>query len=142
MGRAARGQQRQRLEGGGRLDWEAHSIRHESTTEGNWACFWKVVAGICQQHRSELLEFATGSPTIPVGGFAALPGHGGSVHRFTVSPPRSAAAVAARAGLPTASTCFNTLYLPTYPGEMEMRSALLEAVAHRRSGFSEGPVAQ
>lgn len=123
-------------------DWQAHSIRHETTTEGNWACFWKVVAGMSQQHRSELLEFATGSPTVPVGGFAALPGYWGSVHRFTVSPPRSAAAVATRAGLPTASTCFNTLYLPTYPGEMEMRAALIEAVAHRRSGFSERAVAQ
>merc|ERR1712194_200958 len=115
-------------------DWRANSTCSDGTIAATWEHFWKVVAGLNQQQRSELLEFSSGSSTLPVGGFAALPGYGGPgrMHKFTVAPPRHHGH-----GLPTAATCFNTIYLPSYGSEAEMRAAILEAVAHRNAGFYE-----
>ena len=44
--------------------------------------------------------------------------------------------------LPTAATCFITLYLPPVEDAAAMRRTLLEAVANRDAGFHEGAVAQ
>eukprot|EP00931_Biecheleriopsis_adriatica_P090246 TRINITY_DN64260_c0_g1_i1.p1 TRINITY_DN64260_c0_g1~~TRINITY_DN64260_c0_g1_i1.p1 ORF type:complete len:854 (+),score=148.37 TRINITY_DN64260_c0_g1_i1:61-2622(+) len=117
--------------------WKANSFQSEGLSEETWNQFWTVVAELTEQDCGNLLEFVTGSSTLPAGGFAALPGYGGpgQNHVFTVAPPR-------RPGLPTAATCFNTLYLPTYRSVVEMRHALLEAIAHRGTGFHEGAVAQ
>ena len=43
--------------------------------------------------------------------------------------------------LPTASTCFNTLRLPPYPSEAELRGKLRVALAGSQ-GFDEGAVAE
>ena len=47
--------------------WQAHSIRHESLPIEVWNRFWNVVKAMSQQRRAQLLEFVTGSPTLPVG---------------------------------------------------------------------------
>lgn len=121
-------------------DWKTHSVCSEGVESETWDTFWAVVEAMSSQERKELLEFVTGSPGPPVGGFAALPGYGsiGSIQRFTVSPPRNF-----QTSLPVAATCFNTVYLPRYEGEAQMRSALIEAVANRHvGGFHEGAVSQ
>lgn len=121
------------------VDWKTNSICSEGVATETWDTFWNIAEAMSVQERKELLEFVTGSPGPPVGGFAALPGYGaiGSVQRFTVSPPRNC-----QTSLPVAATCFNTLYLPSYESEAQMRSALLEAVANRHvGGFHEGAVA-
>jgi len=120
-------------------EWKQHSVRHEGTSIETWDRFWRIVEAFGHEQRNELLEFVTGSPTLPVGGFCALPGYGGpgSLAPFTVAPsPREGAR------LPTAATCFNRLYMPAFSEDAAMRSALLEAVAHRGAGFYEGAVAQ
>jgi E3 ubiquitin-protein ligase HUWE1 len=124
-------------------DWKKNSMQWEGLATKTWDLFWKVVASMDQRQRAELLEFVTGSPTLPAGGFAALPGYGGvgSVHRFTIAPRHSTAGAADHYGLPTAATCFNRLFLPPYPSEEVLRTALLEAVAHRGQGFHEAAVA-
>lgn len=122
-------------------EWKRQSRKREGIPNELWERFWSVVG---------LLEFVTGISTLPVGGFAALPGYGGpdAVSPFTVAPPRGNAQAAGaagapqrRLGVPTAATCFNTLYLPAYPGEAEMRAGLLEALANRGNGFNEAAVA-
>eukprot|EP00747_Dinoflagellata_sp_TGD_P042767 gnl/TRDRNA2_/TRDRNA2_142287_c1_seq1.p1 gnl/TRDRNA2_/TRDRNA2_142287_c1~~gnl/TRDRNA2_/TRDRNA2_142287_c1_seq1.p1 ORF type:complete len:219 (+),score=39.61 gnl/TRDRNA2_/TRDRNA2_142287_c1_seq1:83-658(+) len=123
-------------------DWKAQSVRDEGTLLETWKLFWKVVEAMNAQQRSELLEFVTGSSTLPVGGFAALPGYGGRVERFTVAPLSASRSNARHLGLPTAATCFNKLLLPAYSREAEMRAALLEAVSHRGTGFNEAAAAQ
>lgn len=121
-------------------DWKANSVCSEGVEKETWDLFWTVVEGLDSQQRKELLEFVTGSPGPPVGGFAALPGFGaiGSTQRFTLGPARNS-----QSNLPVAATCFNTLYLPKYEAEADMRAALLEAVANRHvGGFHEGAVSQ
>lgn len=119
-------------------DWKANSVCTDGVDEETWDTFWAVVECFDVQQRKELLEFVTGSPGAPVGGFASLPGYGavGNVHRFTVARNL-------QSSLPVASTCFNTLYLPAFQTETEMRAALLEAVANRNAGgFYEAAVLQ
>ena len=60
------------------------------------------------------------------------------VHKFTLDPSTREGST-----LPTASSCFNTLYLPGCLGESDDRmfTALSEAIANR-TGFDEGAVAQ
>lgn len=123
-------------------EWKAETVRHQDISDETWNQFWSIVRAMSECERCNLLEFVTGSPALPVGGFAALPGYGGpgAVNKFTVAPPRRAER--ARMGVPTAATCFNTLYMPAYPSEPEMHDAILEALANRRSGFHEGAVAE
>jgi E3 ubiquitin-protein ligase HUWE1 len=117
-------------------EWRLHSLREEGMDDQTWDALWEVIEQFSQNDRGRLLEFVTGSSTLPAGGFARLPGFGGPglVQKFTV--------VMRQQGLPTAATCFNRLYLPPYEDTVKMRSALLEAIAHKDSGFHEGAVAQ
>ena len=117
-------------------DWKAHSIREEDVADKTWEAFWKVIEDFTQPERARLLEFVTGSPTLPAGGFAHLPGFGGPgmVQKFTVAQRQQA--------LPTAATCSNKIYLPAMVDAVAMRRALLEAIANRDAGFHEGAVAQ
>merc|ERR1712048_77179 len=96
-------------------DWKENSVCLEGVDEATWDSFWSVADSFSPKERKELLEFVTGSPGPPVGGFAALPGYGsiGSVQRFTVARGRGEGA------LPVAATCFNTLYLPKYNSEAD-----------------------
>lgn len=119
-------------------DWKANSVCTDGVDEETWDTFWAVAEAFDAQQRKELLEFVTGSPGAPVGGFASLPGYGavGSVQRFTVARNL-------QSSMPVASTCFNTLYLPSFQTEAEMRAALLEAIANRNAGgFYEAAVQQ
>lgn len=122
------------------VDWRNNTVMSEGVEHETWDQFWAVVESLLPEQRKELLEFVTASPGPPVGGFAALPGYGaiGSIQRFTLAPARNL-----QSSMPVAATCFNTLYLPRYESEEDMRAALLEAVAHRHvGGFHEGAVSQ
>eukprot|EP00929_Paragymnodinium_shiwhaense_P107399 TRINITY_DN73498_c0_g1_i1.p1 TRINITY_DN73498_c0_g1~~TRINITY_DN73498_c0_g1_i1.p1 ORF type:complete len:1036 (+),score=214.31 TRINITY_DN73498_c0_g1_i1:200-3307(+) len=119
-------------------DWRDNSVCLDGVDEASWLAFWSIAESFSPQQRKDLLEFVTGSPGPPVGGFAALPGYGaiGNVQRFTIARNLHSA-------LPVASTCFNTLYLPKFDSQEQLRVALLEAVANRNAGgFYEGAVAQ
>jgi len=84
-----------------------------------------------------VLYFCTGSMHPPATGFASLMGYNGAEQRFTLM--RIHGAETGR--LPTASACFNRLYLPAYATEAEMRAKLLLALTGAR-GFHEGAVAE
>ena len=99
--------------------------------------FWSIVRGMETQDRAALLHFATGSSRAPATGFANLLGYNGAPHRF-----RLQAVPGGPEALPTASTCFNTLRLPQYESEEQLRSKLLLAIGEgNRGGFFEGAVA-
>merc|ERR1719198_2060578 len=131
-------------------DWKDHSICLKNTPSEVWNCFWDVVTDMSQEQRSELLEFVTGSSTLPVGGFAALPGGPGLLQLFSVGLLVHAARMRPACGdgeglqnrLPTAATCFNTIYLPACTDTEKMQAALLEALANRGAGFNEGVTVQ
>ena len=84
---------------------------------------WRFVRSMPESGRRGLLRFVTGSSAPPARGFAWLKGYNGALHPFTV---RKVAPVANNhaSRLPRGQTCFNTLHLPAYATEAELRSTL------------------
>ena len=62
-------------------------------------------------------------------------GYSGQQQRFTL-----ALLEGSDARLPTASTCFNTLKMPAYTSEEQLKDKLLMAITNAE-GFDEGAVA-
>lgn len=81
--------------------------------------FWKVMASLTPDQQASLLRFVTSCERPPPLGFGSL------------NPPFTIQRVGImRDGdkLPTASTCFNILKLPTYSSEKVMKQRLLYAI--------------
>lgn len=79
--------------------------------------FWEVVHEMTAEQKRALLQFATGSDRIPVGGMSKL--------RFIIAKngPDSEK-------LPTAHTCFNVLLLPEYSTKEKLRERLMKAISY------------
>ena len=73
-----------------------------------------------------LLKFTTGGSCVPLEGFKKLPGG-----KFTISQHRTS-----MNALPTASTCFNTLQLPSYTTYDILKKRALVAIRHGSDGFA------
>lgn len=79
--------------------------------------------------QTALLQFATGSPRLPPGGFAFLKATGADLKKFTLILDGRAG----QARLPSAHTCFNELELPAYASWHEMERAISFACVRRIS---------
>eukprot|EP00040_Diaphanoeca_grandis_P032308 m.195532 g.195532 ORF g.195532 m.195532 type:complete len:967 (-) comp32573_c1_seq3:107-3007(-) len=108
-------------------DWKTH-CRYSGYTEDSPTVkiFWDVMASFDQAERALVLQFSTGSSRLPIGGFA----HMDASRRFTLSREQE------RSRLPTASTCFNLLKLPSYQTSEVLREKLLMAIRDASEGFS------
>lgn len=121
-------------------DWERHTRYDppEYAHSRGVAWFWRAVRDhLTEAERAQLLFFATGATRPPATGFASLMGYRGAEQRFTVA----CIGGGATGRLPTASACFNRLYLPEYCCEAHLRAKLRLALAGAR-GFHEAAVAQ
>lgn len=83
--------------------------------------FWSVVHSLPLEDKRKLLQFATGSDRVPLGGLSKLK------------------LVIARNGpdsdrLPTAHTCFNVLLLPEYSSKEKLKDRLVKAINYSK-GF-------
>ncbi|XP_074032271.1 ubiquitin protein ligase E3A isoform X2 [Leptinotarsa decemlineata] len=83
--------------------------------------FWSVVHSLSLEDKRRLLQFATGSDRVPIGGLSKLK------------------MVIAKNGpdsdrLPTAHTCFNVLLLPEYSSKEKLKDRLVKAI-HYSKGF-------
>jgi hypothetical protein len=110
-------------------DWERNTIYNNYEPEDDvivW--FWQVVYELSPEERALLLQFCTGSSKVPLGGFAGLQGSG-EVMPFTISKTHD------HAKLPTASTCFNLLKLPSYKSYDVVKSKLKIAIKYGSEGF-------
>eukprot|EP00043_Microstomoeca_roanoka_P015167 m.151401 g.151401 ORF g.151401 m.151401 type:complete len:934 (-) comp16199_c4_seq2:139-2940(-) len=111
-------------------DWRKHTELSGYEPEQavvHW--FWEYVAALSLEKRAMLLQFSTGSPTLPVGGFEHLPTSDG-LAKFTL------AKVDNSHDLPTASTCFNLLRMPEYPSKEALRKAFDAAITYATEGFA------
>jgi ubiquitin-protein ligase E3 C len=104
--------------------------RHTSYNSGFFSMhptimmFWKVMNELSDKDRAALLKFVTSCERPPPNGFRQLePG-------FTIVPLSAAQANS----LPMASTCFNTLKLPSYSDRATMKAKILIAI-HSGAGF-------
>jgi len=118
--------------------WRQHT-RYEGGASASMplvSWFWEVVHAFSHEERAKLLAFTTGSPRPPAVGFERLSGFNGSFCPFTICLATS------RDGqrLPTASTCFNKLFLPRYANAAELKTKLLNVISC--STFDEGAVAE
>ena len=92
--------------------------------------FWQAVETLSQAERRDLLQFATGSPSVPLEGFSHLRNRG-LIYLFKIS--RDSQNPHNR--LPVAHTCFNTIDLPVYTSYETLLANLRIALRHSDQGF-------
>ncbi|KAH8387432.1 hypothetical protein KR093_007038 [Drosophila rubida] len=102
-----------------RLNTEYRSGYHDNHQVIVW--FWQVIERFSNEQRLRLLQFVTGTSSIPYEGFSALRGSTGP-RRFCIEKWGKPNA------LPRAHTCFNRLDLPPYPTPELLYEKLLLAV--------------
>ncbi|XP_062970617.1 E3 ubiquitin-protein ligase HECW1 [Cynocephalus volans] len=88
--------------------------------------FWAAVERFNNEQRLRLLQFVTGTSSVPYEGFAALRGSNG-LRRFCIEKWGKVTS------LPRAHTCFNRLDLPPYPSYSMLYEKLLTAVEETSS---------
>lgn len=121
-------------------DWERNSRTAGGLTpeskEVKW--FWRVVHQYASDGRQDLLQnllqFATGSRRVPVGGFAQLVGFNGGKHLFTLAKGSHLSAGA----LPTSHACICTIDLPPWETLDAAQRKLSAAVEAGHTRFDEG----
>uniref|UniRef100_A0A672HAR6 HECT-type E3 ubiquitin transferase n=1 Tax=Salarias fasciatus TaxID=181472 RepID=A0A672HAR6_SALFA len=104
-------------------DWRSHTEYRGGYHDGHvvmrW--FWAAVERFNNEQRLRLLQFVTGTSSVPYEGFAALRGSNG-LRRFCIEKWGKVSS------LPRAHTCFNRLDLPPYPSYTMLYEKLLIAV--------------
>ncbi|KAJ1458300.1 hypothetical protein M885DRAFT_513415 [Pelagophyceae sp. CCMP2097] len=117
-------------------DWKEHTLlRGDFENKPAHPCvsaFWRCVESWTDEQRARLLQWATGSSRLPVGGFKHLQQRDGASRLFTLtSVPGSTASY------PRAHTCFNRIDIPLYsrPHD-ELPAALLFVIQNFTGGFS------
>ena len=93
------------------------------------AWFWNIMFTLSKSEKAAFLQFVTGSSKVPLNGFSELQGMRGtqkfSIHKATGSV----------GALMSAHTCFNSLDLPSYKNEDEMKDKLLYAIKEGAGSF-------
>ncbi|XP_067107827.1 E3 ubiquitin-protein ligase HECW1 [Osmerus mordax] len=102
-----------------RTNTEYRGGYHDSHIVIRW--FWGAVERFNNEQRLRLLQFVTGTSSVPYEGFAALRGSNG-LRRFCIEKWGKVTS------LPRAHTCFNRLDLPPYPSYTMLFEKLLVAV--------------
>ncbi|XP_068160635.1 E3 ubiquitin-protein ligase HECW1 [Antennarius striatus] len=104
-------------------DWRSNTEYRGGYHDGHivmrW--FWAAVERFNNEQRLRLLQFVTGTSSVPYEGFAALRGSNG-LRRFCIEKWGKVTS------LPRAHTCFNRLDLPPYPSYTMLYEKLLVAV--------------
>ncbi|XP_029314123.1 E3 ubiquitin-protein ligase HECW1 [Cottoperca gobio] len=104
-------------------DWRGNTEYRGGYHDGHivmrW--FWAAVERFNNEQRLRLLQFVTGTSSVPYEGFAALRGSNG-LRRFCIEKWGKVTS------LPRAHTCFNRLDLPPYPSYTMLYEKLLIAV--------------
>lgn len=111
-------------------DWKSNTLYYgytESSKTVIW--FWKAVKSLDSVGRAKLLQFVTGTSTLPFEGFSHLQGNS-EVQKFSIHK------VSDRVdSLPTAHTCFNQLVLPEYSSYESLLRRLVLAINECSTGF-------
>jgi E3 ubiquitin-protein ligase HUWE1 len=91
--------------------------------------FWNVLFSLSRNQKASFLQFVTGSSKVPLAGFGELPGMRG-VQKFSIHRTGGS-----NGALMSAHTCFNSLDLPVYNSEKELREKLLYAINEGGGAF-------
>ncbi|XP_065896635.1 E3 ubiquitin-protein ligase HECW1-like isoform X3 [Dysidea avara] len=107
-------------------DWKSNTTYwgyEENSEVITW--FWKVVEEYSNEQRLRLLQFVTGTSSIPLEGFKGLKNSDGSYQVFTIDMDYSEYGDEA---FPRAHTCFNRIDLPAYSSHEVLKSKLTRAI--------------
>lgn len=91
--------------------------------------FWNILFSLSKSDKAAFLQFVTGSSKVPLNGFSELVGMRG-IQKFSIHK-----ASAPKGALMAAHTCFNSLDLPNYDSEEEMKEKLLFAIKEGSGSF-------
>ena len=110
-------------------DWKENTIYKGNFNENHPVIklFWECIEALNKFQLEKFLEFSTGSPTVPLDGFANLKGMGGNIMKFTIEPYicyGSDNPYKNEFRLIEAKTCFNRIVLPYYKNKIEIKKAL------------------
>uniref|UniRef100_A0ACD5W8W1 Uncharacterized protein n=1 Tax=Avena sativa TaxID=4498 RepID=A0ACD5W8W1_AVESA len=126
---------------GGSQDFDVDDLRNHTKYTGGYTessrtvkLFWEVIRGFKPTERCLLLKFVTSCSRAPLLGFKYLqPSF--IIHKVPCDVPLWATIGGQDVDrLPSASTCYNTLKLPTYKRSSTLRSKLLYAISSN-TGF-------
>ncbi|XP_008794042.2 E3 ubiquitin-protein ligase UPL7 [Phoenix dactylifera] len=126
---------------GGNHDFDVDDLRSNTKYTGGYSdssrtvkLFWEVVKGFIPIERCMLLKFVTSCSRAPLLGFKHLqPSF--TIHKVACDVPIWATIGGQDVDrLPSASTCYNTLKLPTYKRSSTLRNKLLYAISSN-TGF-------
>ncbi|CDK24097.1 unnamed protein product [Kuraishia capsulata CBS 1993] len=123
-----------RLFGNGEEDWSLETLFSSINADHGYTidsvsvrCLLEIMSQFSKEERRMFLQFMTGSPRLPVGGFKAL-------HpSFTVVLKNNEDGFKADDFLPSVMTCANYLKLPNYSSKEMMNQRILQAM-HEGSG--------
>ena len=117
-------------------DWQAHTQyrglfesigRNEQAVQ--W--FWEVLEEDFDiELKARVLQFATGTSGVNLGGFEFLQGNDGTIKKFTIQGVDPETCL-----YPKAHTCFNQLDLPNYTTKAELRERLTVSITTSFVGF-------
>jgi len=108
-------------------DWQNNTDYHSYKKDDKTIVyFWKCVREFDNDMRVRLLQFATGTTRIPIGGFKNLQGLYGPRH-FTIEKYGNSDV------LPLSFKCFNRICLPPYQTYEELKQNLTLAIANENS---------
>jgi len=91
--------------------------------------FWNIMFSLTKSEKSAFLQFVTGSSKVPLQGFSDLQGMRGT-QKFSIHKANGSVGA-----LISAHTCFNSLDLPLYMSEDEMKEKLLYAIKEGAGSF-------
>ena len=111
-------------------DWKANTLYSAGISDQHPVVrnFWRAVEEFENEDRLRLLQFITGSSSIPLNGFQGLTSTHGHIQRFTIR-------LIFGEGLPESHTCFNRLDIPRYDSFEELKQKLLYAIRNTQ-GFN------
>lgn len=103
-------------------DWKKHMRYFGEFKAGHYMVKWffECMDEFSHEDRGKLLQFTTGSSSVPVEGFQALQSHDGKLCWFALKSVPLATQL-----YPIAHTCFNRLDLPMYASKAELKEKLL-----------------
>lgn len=113
-------------------DWEQHTMHSDGLHHHRslkW--FWELVREMPNEYRRRLLQFATGSSRVPLGGFAALTSYDGRLCPFSL---KSVPLVGD--GFIHSHACFNRLDLPLHVVREELKAVLYAILETEVYGFT------
>lgn len=102
-------------------------IHGYSDTDNEIIWFWTAVESLTSLERKKLLQFITGSSSVPSSGLSGI------TPKLTITRSYQD-----KDSLPISHTCFNRLDLPPYSSYTSLQSRLIIAVNEGYAGFALG----